>query len=70
MNGPQQICHCGHDIDTHHEKGKADCLGIGCNVDPKVKDCPFFRCSNKPDTWSRDDAAPSTQPIPSWNFPI
>jgi hypothetical protein len=37
----RQICRCGHDIDTHHER-QANCLGIGCK-------CPFYRDPEKPD---------------------
>ncbi len=50
------ICHCGHDRDTHFERGAGDCLGVGCN------DCPGYRDSLYPDTLIRPKAKPSTHP--------
>lgn len=49
MSALREVCHCGHHKDTHHDGGAGDCLGIGCNVGEKVKDCPFYRDDSKPD---------------------
>lgn len=42
MNAVRQICHCGHDIDTHFESKHA-CLGMGCD------DCKSYRDALAPD---------------------
>jgi hypothetical protein len=55
----REVCKCGHDIDTHHERGYS-CLAARC-------DCPRFRDVNEPDV--EDEKAPITEPYPpSWHF--
>ena len=58
MSGVKQVCHCSHDIDTHHEK-VGSCLAARC-------DCPKFRDRSRPDVGTDvEDEAPITEPYPS-----
>lgn len=51
MNGLREECHCGHDIDTHHER-KDNCLAARC-------DCPFYRDQSKRDSLPRVTRKPN-----------
>lgn len=42
MSSTREVCHCGHDIDTHFERTHS-CLGMGCD------DCDRYRDENRPD---------------------
>ncbi len=61
MNGRIEVCHCGHDKDTHHQKKHA-CLGMGC--DPE---CHTFVDRNDLDRPERIQRPTPMLPSDSWD---